>query len=582
MSGPRLVGWLDPAGTQGAALAAWAAAAGARCAVASPPFQLCCWPDGQVCVSTGPTRTEAVAGVRFGGPAPTGAETGCEAGDGQLLCVSWAPGAGRLRLFRDDSASQDLFYRPLPGGGVLFADDLDLIAAAPGAPARIDRPALHEFLRFLDIATPNTPYAGIRSPEPGVPLVLGPGLPPRPDPRPAAMPGAVPRDLQGAADALERRLGEAVSVRLPPRGTVIVFLSGGLDSALIAALAARAAPGRVLAYTVGFAEAACDESGAAARIAAHLGLPHRVLCPDMTQYRAAFEDWSAAVSRPCADPAALPSLLGFRDARSLGAVALDGTGADELVGILPAPHRRKAVWLASLLPRPALRAAADLCRALPAGAGLLPCVEFDDAPEYLIRWRGWSRRDLERLCGEPVSLGHTRYYRIFRGFWPWEHFARYSRLLASMPDDRIHEASRLTGLGVRFPFFDARVAALVRALPRALRYAPGEPKRILRAVLARHVPRHLWDTPKHGFDFPFADLLRLADFELPRHYLAAERLRALERAGAGVDPQVVAETLGRFRAGESGLAFRVWALTVLSAWITNHWEPRRRRSCDGG
>ncbi len=573
MSGPRLAGWLDPGGRLTGALAAWAAAAGASFAAAAPPFHLWCRPAGQVRVETSRAGVEALAGVLFGNRAETPgvAHRGL---DGHFLAVSWDTGAGCLRLFRDASGSQDLFYRALPAGGLLFADDLDLLQSAPGGPASIRRAALHEYLRFFDISTPNTVYAGVYSPEPGIPLVFRPGADPRPDPGPAPAPAPVPRDLASAADALEERLGAAVRARLPASGTVIAFLSGGVDSALVAALAARAAPGRVLAYTVGFVDAACDESAAAGRIAAYLGLPHRVLRPRMADYQAVFDEWSAAVNRPFADPAALPSLLAYRDARAFGAVALDGTGADELVGVLPAAYGRKAVWLATLLPRRMLWAAADLCRALRPLRGLLPLVEFDDAPEYLIRWRGWSRRDLEGLCGEPVSLDHTRYYRIFRAFRPWEHFARSTRLLGSMPDDRIHETSRLTGLSVRFPFFDAGVSALVGALPMAMRSPPDEPKRILRTVLARLIPRELWDAPKHGFDFPYAAFLRLDDCALPRRYLDAAHLRVLERAGAGLDARLVGATLERWRDGETGLAGRVWVLTVLCAWVANHWQPR--------
>ncbi|WP_295429833.1 asparagine synthase C-terminal domain-containing protein [uncultured Thiodictyon sp.] len=572
MTGPRLFGWLDPPGTASPGLATWCAVMGAGRAACDGPFALWCWPGERVRITESPAQVLAVSGVLFGGPAAPDAVAGRGDPDGHYLRVRWERAGRRLCLFRDDSASQDLYYRTLPGGGVAFSDDLDLLVTSPGGAPHLSRRGLHEYLRFLDIATPNTLYAGVRSPEPGVELIVEPNRAPRSAPRLPPPRPLVPQVLEEAATALDRLLDDAVRARMPAAGTVIAFLSGGVDSALIAALAAAAAPGRILAYTLGFEDSACDEAPIAARIAAHLGLPHRVLRPTMAEYRAAFDDWTAAISHPFADPAALPTLLAFRDARRLGAVALDGTGADELIGILPAPHRRKAVWLATLAPRVLRRAAARLCGALGPLAGLYPLVEFDDPQEFLIRWRGWPRRELERLCAEPVSLAHTRFYRTYRDFRPGQHFARFSRLMATQPDDRIHEASRLTGLAVRFPFFDARLGAFVRALPVAMRYPPAQPKRILKAALARRVPRDLWDQPKHGFDFPFTDFLALDDYALPRHYLSPERVRALSQAGAGLDPRVVAETLERLRAGGREVAFRVWALTVLSAWIENHWR----------
>ena len=575
MTGPRLFGWLDPPGTASPRLATWCAAMGASPAASDGPFQLWCWPGERVRISESPDQILAFSGVLFGGPAAPGSAAGHRDPQGQYLRVRWGRPGRRLCLFRDDSASQDLYYRILPGGGIAFSDDLDLLVTSPGGTPRISRRGLHEYLRLLDISTPNTLYDEVWSPEPGVELIVEAGRAPRATPRLPPPPPPVPQGLEEAAAELDRRLDDAVRARLPATGTIIAFLSGGVDSALIAALAAAAAPGRVLAYTLGFEDSACDEAPIAARIAAHLGLPHRVLRPTMAEYRAAFADWTAAISHPFADPAALPTLLAFRDARRLGAVALDGTGADELIGLLPAPHRRKAVWIGALVPRPLRRTAAHLCAAIGPLAGLRPLVEFDDPQEFLMRWRGWPCRELARLCGEPVSLAHTRFYRLYRGFRPGEHFERYSRLMASMPDDRIHEACRLTGLQVRFPFSDARVSAFVHALPLAMRAAPDEPKPVLKVALARHVPRELWDQPKHGFDFPLADFLTLGDHALTRHYLSPERMRALDSAGAGVDARVVADTLGRLSAGERKLAPRVWALTVLSAWIQNHWQQLR-------
>ena len=121
------------------------------------------------------------------------------------------------------------------------------------------------------------------------------------------------------------------------------------------------------------------------------------------------------------------------------------------------------------------------------------------------------------------------------------HWQRYSALLGNLPDDRVHQATRLTGLEVRFPFFDPGVRSLVESLDQGLRFLPGEPKRVLKAALARRVPRSLWDVPKHGFDFPFADLLAAQRFALVREYLDPARVSASgpvgPRAGAPGRPR---------------------------------------------
>ncbi len=94
-----------------------------------------------------------------------------------------------------------------------------------------------------------------------------------------------------------------------------------------------------------------------------------------------------------------------------------------------------------------------------------------------------------------------------------------------MPDDRVHQAAELTSLRVRFPFRDHRVERAAHGLPLAYRYTEAEHKRLLRALLARYVPRNLWDLPKHGLGFSLLRaLLRRDNYELVRRYIDPTRL----------------------------------------------------------
>lgn len=574
-----IAGWICPRADLAPRLARWAGAGGMESVVDHGAFGL--WRMPQAPAHTFDTGAEA--GVLIGSPYGSAGDEALRSVlrarregrldrlEGRLALILWEPGQARLTLFRDGSGASRLYHRELAGGGIVFSDDLDLLAQGPGGERRLERASLHEYLRFMDVSTPNTLLAGVRSPEPGIERVyrLAGGF--EDVARGQAPPPRIPQGPEGALDALEARLLAAIERRLPADGPVLAFLSGGIDSSLIAALAARLAPGRVSALTVGFEEAHFDETPVAAAIAGHLGLPHQVLRIPTGDYRPAFDEWSRRIAYPFADPAAVPTLLAFRAGRELAPVAFDGTGADTLLGIMPARHYRQAATWGSRVPRPLRPGLARLLRAAGPLAGLAPLVDFDDPEEILIRWRAWPRREIERLCGEPVSLAHTRYYRIYRGFAPNQHFERYSALMGNLPDDRIHEAARLTGLEVLFPFFDAEVVDLVRALPMALRYRDGEHKVILRQLLARHVPRAIWDVPKHGFDFPFADFMRVDDHALIRDYLPDARVRA----SGLVDADIVAATVARFRAGDDRLAFRVWALVVLFAWLANHWggEP---------
>jgi asparagine synthase (glutamine-hydrolysing) len=387
---------------------------------------------------------------------------------------------------------------------------------------------------------------------------------------PAVSPGAAPRveDFETALDGLEAVLGRALAARLPPAGRFAVFLSGGIDSALLCALAAARAPGRVEAFTIGFEEPAFDEAPVAARIAAGLGVPHRVVRFSMAEYHAAFERWVAGIDYPFADPAALPTLLGYEACRQSYDVAIDGTGADTLLGVMPARHARLATAYGALVPAPLRRRLAEALAWVGPLSHYRPLLDFDDPEEVLIRWKGFTRREVERLCGGPVSLSDTRFYRVYRSFPRTAHLERYSALLGNLPDDRVHQSALLTGLRIRMPYLANEVQAYVRALPTDYRYTAAEPKRVLRALLARYLPPSAWNLPKHGFDFPFAALLRYQDMALVRCYGASSG-----RDAPGLfDEAVVREHLDRFEAGDDAVAFKVWALVVLQAWLAHHAE----------
>lgn len=485
---------------------------------------------------------------------------------GQFALVLWDGARNELALYRDDSSARSLYYHALSNGGLVFSDRLDLLVACPLVPRRLSANGLHEYLRFLDISSPNTIYDAVASTEPGRLCVHGRhGLHYRERPAPEA--GAIASwTLDEAAAELDLHLARAVASRIRDSDSIVTFLSGGVDSAYLCTLASAQHTGPLTALTVGFSDPVLDESAIAARIAAYLGIRHRVLRFSLPEYRAAFEELAARSEYPFADPAGLPSLLAFRAARDFSNVALDGTGADTLLGIMPARHQRIAVQYAARLPYPVRQSIAQLMARLPWFRDYRALLDFGDAEEVLIRWQGFSRRDLEFLCGRSVSLADTRFYRVFRGFPRAAHFDRYSALLSHLPDDRIHVTANLTGLRVRFPFFDPTVEQCVRAMDLDVRYQAGEHKHVLKQALARRMPRAIWDLPKHGFDFPFDALLADADCSLVRQVMDPD---AMQRLGCARSLDLL-QTMRGFIAGDRRQRFRVWALTVLAAWLIAH------------
>ncbi len=468
----------------------------------------------------------------------------------------------RLCLYRDPSGLRNLYFCSARPEQVAFATDMDSMPRLPGMDRKLARRSLHEYLRFLDVSAPHTFYESVRSVEPGVCISWS-----REDTELHARPrvehdGLSPARFADALDTLDDHLLHSVQKRIADSTHPAAFLSGGIDSSLICALATRQRRD-VTAVTVGFEGGSFDEAPVAGHIAKHLGMAHRVLRFGRRDYLAALEKLSVGMDQPMADPATPATLLAFDYCSKSFDAVLDGTGADEAVGTMPARHVRLAVGYASALPAPARRVMLRVLGAVPRLSDYRSILDFDHPADTMIRWHGFTRSEIELLCGEPVSFADTQFYRTFARFRRSEHFERYSALLNAMPCDRLNQATLVSGLRVRYPFCDRKADAFIRQLPEDWRYRKGEPKRILRALLSRYVPQPIWDVPKHGFDFPLLEFLSGDDYALVRRYLLQGRWLDMGL----LRPDGVRAYALRFIAGDERMKFRVWALVVLAAWL---------------
>jgi len=468
-----------------------------------------------------------------------------------------------LVLYRDKSGLRNLYVDTRSAGEVAFATSLSTLQALPSATARVRPAGLHEYLRFLDIAAPATLFDGIAAVEPGQMLRWAGGrLVGQPAPVGAVPPLPSTASLDEAVGALAQALERSIQLRVADASTPAVFLSGGIDSALLCALAARHRPD-ITAVTVGFDDAQDDESPIAARIAAHLGVRHQILRFDRRQYLDAFDRYAEAADQPMADPAILPTLLAFEHCVPRFDVVLDGTGADESLGMMPARHVRLAVRSANWLPILVRRGLVGALRRVARLAPYARILDFDHPADTMIRWNGFTRTEIEALCGRPVSFEATRFYATYRRLRLASAFDLYSALLDAMPCERLTQAMAITGLDVRYPFCDPATDGLVRQLRTDYRYLPGAPKRIARELLARLVPVQFWDVPKHGFNFPLRRWLAGENGALVQRGVDSTAWR---RTGL-LDAEHVAALGRRFAASDPAVTFRIWALVVLAAWL---------------
>lgn len=516
-------------------------------------------------VPAGSSHNVMIAGALFctdcvADPSQTGLAPNA---DGDYALAAFDALRRTLVLARDPTGVASLFHHRDAAGCVHFATGLDvLLTRLPTAPTLSQR-GLDEYLRFLDIAAPNTIHEGVFALEAGQAMEFTASG--HRELRTAVPEVTLPTTYDAACDEIERRLQAAIDRRLAGSDAPAAFLSGGIDSALLCALASKAGH-RIAAFTAGFDAPSLDESTTAAAIARHLGIEHHILRPDGNALETVFERAHAQAEQPYCDPAGMPTRLLFEACARQSDRVLDGTGAEALPGIMPARWRRIAHdWIAHIPPVPR-HAIARTLGTLPAMDGYARLFEFDVPQDLFIRWNGFTADDITRLTGRPPDFSRTRFYTAHAALRGASHLKRLAVLQgAATPDDRIHQASIATGLRVEHPFGAPDVTRLLQALPEDWCWRPDRPKRLLRDLLARHVPEAIWNTPKRGFNIDLTGLLRSHDHRLLHRHLGDPSVIA----HLPLDSAEVIRWRDRFIAGDDAMTHRVWALMNLSAWLSN-------------
>jgi len=517
---------------------------------------------------------------------------------GMFALAVWDRHERALWLVRDRLGKKPLYYGRAGDGTWLFGSELKSLRAHPACPTAIDRDAVAALLRFGCIPAPASIYAGIVKLPPGHVARISSSGDPLVEPywraRTVVEAATSQRRVIGDAQAIEEGeaiLRDAVQRRMIADVPLGAFLSGGLDSTAVVALMQAASGATVRTFSIGFADPAYDESGAAAAVAAHLGTDH-------TSLRVTAEDALAVVPRlpviydePFADSSQIPTTIVSALARPRVTVALTGDGGDEMFGGYTRHLWAERVWR-GIGPWPrALRHAAASAgarvgpgtwdavatvgqRLLPAGARqrqpadklrkllrLLDAGDVDDVYRILIAQ--WDR-PLEALPGATVPTSWGEREAAGLALASVAERMIFQDLVGYLHDDilvKVDRASMASGLEARAPLLDHRLVDFVWRLPLSMRIRDGRGKWLLRRIVDRYVPPALMDRPKAGFALPIGAWLRG-----PLRAWAEPLLTpaALED-GAGFDAAVITAIWRRHLAGHAE-ELRLWPVLMFQAW----------------
>lgn len=485
----------------------------------------------------------------------------------------WDRQEKKLILARDRMGEKPLYYGSA-GRDFVFGSELKALRCHPSFRGSVDSAALKLFLAFGYIPAPFSIHAGAAKLPPAHWLeISADGRVGEPRaywnlPQVAAEGLKNPLPETEAEAELERLLSLVVGQQSLSDVPLGCFLSGGIDSSLVASLlAARPGP-KLRTFSISFGEGGFDEGAYARGVAEALGTSH-------TELRATPGDALALVPRlpeiydePFADASQLPGLLLARLARPHVTVALTGDGGDEVfAGYNRYLFLERARRLPSML-APLFAAASHAAGSMPA-FGPLPQLDeklrklaaVADAPSEAAAYWALATQGLS------APAEYARVEKLAAGIKGVPGLQLRDQLLY-LPDDilvKVDRASMAASLETRAPFLDHRVVELAWRLPPALRISGGKGKVALRKLLARRVDPALWSRPKAGFTPPLGAWLRGPLREWADELLSE---RALADTGLPGAAGARAHWLRVKSAGAGGnSALRLWPSLVAQAWL---------------
>ena len=482
----------------------------------------------------------------------------------------------RLVLARDHAGIKPLFYRAGPAAGqISFASQLNclILPEAGGAPS-LREDALGLYLRLNYFPWPYTLYEGIHQLPPGHLLVAEAdgGLHCRAWWRLPEEPAPAAEQDEGVLDeALAAAVANAVRRQRIADVPVGVFLSGGVDSPLVAAVARQQCGRELKTFTIGVNGWKHDEASDARRYAELLDVTHRLLPISEQEVLALVDEAARAQTEPFADYSMLPTMLVSRFARSEVVVALSGDGGDELFFGYERPFSLGRNGLDFRYPR-------WLRRGLYLGGrlGVLPkrsgAIVHDSPGDYYFAVNSRFGEDFLRQLPPSVARlpKHFRLYE-FRTRVDGRSLANFSRRVEFYGQlqrvlRKVDMASMHYSLEVRVPLLDREVIEASLAYDGAEELKSGKRKRALRRLLARHVGEDAIPEAKRGFGAPLGQWLRGALRER-----VEEELLGREGWVAPLLGRRVVETMwGEHLKGQRDHKWALYSLLALEWWKRFH------------
>ncbi len=485
----------------------------------------------------------------------------------------------KLILARDHAGIKPLYYYIVPQQGIVFGSQYNQLLYAPwGMPQHVDPEVLYTYLKIHYIPPPLGLLRGTGQLRPGEMMVVRPGRQVR-----CCRWWELPKQsvdqwkATEATNAVESALRNAIQRQLVADVPVGTFLSGGIDSPLVTAIAAQSVNHPIQTFTIGSKNWWQDESTQARRYAQALNVKHHLQVLTSDQMIALIDEILPLHHEPLADYSTIPTYLVSRMARRHVVVALSGDGGDELFFgyirprslTMNADDWRHPRWVRILL-----YALGKYGLIRPRNSSLV----FANPGEYYREVNARTRdQDLRKwapdLPGYPdrLDIFHFEGQPTLQSLLEFSRYAEYyGQLQRGLR--KVDLASMQCSLEVRVPMLDREVIDAALRIDPATQIDDRQGKKILRTLLQRYVPPHVITVEKRGFSVPLGQWLRTS-----LRGRVEDLLFEHDLFPNGVfDRHQLRRYWQEHLQGRRDLKWTIWTLMVLQYWAHHHLNAARR------
>ena len=537
-----------------------------------------------------------------------GLESALKKSTGMFALALWDKRVQELSLARDRLGEKPLYYGWVDNSFV-FASELKSLKQHPNFQNPLNREAIKEFFRFNYVPAPLSIYQNIYKLEPG--NILKSKSQELRDFSVTKIPywslsevvstakNNLITDKKSGLDAVESQLKKSINQQMLSDVPLGAFLSGGIDSSLIVSLMQEQSTSKIKTFTIGFENAAFDESPYAKKVAEHLGTDHNELLVTSKETMEVIPSLPHIYDEPFADSSQIPTYLVCKAAKQGVTVALSGDAGDEIFGGYNRYFWAPQIWKKiSWLPYSGRKILGKSLSSIPVkhwnkiGSGinflkkgsngisslgdkvhkLSSRLENVETLKDLYLSLVTEFQDINKIVIDESPLGINSSLINFDSYLPDIQNMSSSSLmmfcdtLSYLPDDilcKVDRAAMANSLETRAPFLDHRLIEIAWSLPENQKFNKSRGKLPLRKILEKFVPNELIDRPKAGFGIPVGEWLRG-----PLRPWAEELLDPIKIQDAGyLHYEPIQKIWHQHLSGNYDWTPRIWSVLMFQAWL---------------